>query len=293
MIRILITNLIFAIAINVHSQFLNDTVYFNSSWDQSDEENAEYYRVISNDTSGKLQFHVKDYYKTGQIQMTGNYKSINPDYKLGKFYYYYKNGQLHIECNYYHNNPEGKYCEYFSNGQLRSEKNYKSGRLNGTELTWSAEGRIKKEVNYKNGAKHGKFLTYYDNGLLIRKDIYRDDKFVRGRCFTREGKDTSYFEYFIMPKFKGGLAGFKKYILDKINYPEIAVRNNEEGTVYVRFTVDKEGNIIKAKIVKEDKEYFNTEALRVLDTSPRWMPGRRDGKLIDVSITIPIMFKLN
>jgi TonB family protein len=290
---IFVTNIALIFAINVHSQLINDTVYFNSNWEQSDYGNAQYYRIISNDTSGKYQFFIRDYYLSGQIQMTGSYKSINPDYKLGKFYYYHKNGQLQIECTYYKNKLEGKYLEYYKNGQLKSSMSYKSGLLYGLEKRWSAEGKLKKEVEYKEGMKHGKFLSYYDNGSLVRRDIYKNDKFIKGRCFTREGKDTSYFEYFVMPKFKGGLEGFKKYVLDKIIYPEIAKKNYEEGRVYVKFTVDKAGNLIKPVIVKEDKDYFNKEALRVISSSPRWIPGKRDGQIIDVSITIPIFFKLS
>lgn len=293
MTRIFVTNLALIFAINVYSQIINDTVYYNSNWEQSDYGNAQYYRIISNDTSGKYQFFVRDYYVSGQIQMTGNYKSINPDYKLGEFYYYYQNGQLQIECSYHKNKLEGKYLEYYKNGQLKSSMYYKNGLLNGLEKSWSAEGKLKKEVEYKDGLKHGEFISYYDNGRLIRRDIYKNDELIKGRCFTREGKDTSYFEYFVIPKFKGGLEGFKRYVLGKIIYPEIAKKNNEEGRVYVKFTVDKAGNLIKPIIVKEDKEYFNKEALRVLNTSPKWTPGKRDGQLIDVSITIPILFKLS
>ena len=75
--------------------------------------------------------------------------------------------------------------------------------------------------------------------------------------------------------------------------PEIARQNKEEGQVYLKFTIDKEGNIIKAEIIKEDKEYFNKEVMRVLKLSPKWIPGRKDGKLINVTITIPISFKIH
>ena len=292
MTRLCVTNLILFFAINVHSQLFSDTVYYNSDWEQTDIASAEYYRIISNDTSGKFQFIVNDYYLSGQVQMAGSYRSINPDYKLGRFRYYYNNGQLQTECNYIKNKLDGEYTEYYKSGRIKSRMSFKKGFLNGKEKSWTAEGILIKEVEYKDGEKNGSFITYYDNGRPTRKDIYKDDKLVRGRCFTREGNDTSYFEYFVMPYFKGGLEGFKKYVLDKIIYPETAIENNEEGQVNVKFTVDKAGNIKSPVIVKEDKEYFNNEALRVVNTSPRWTPGKKDGKLIDVSITIPILFKL-
>jgi TonB family protein len=290
--RVVTANIIVAIAINCYSQLINDTIYFNRSWQQSDKEYAQYYRVISNDTSGKIQFIVKDYYISGPIQMAGTYKSINPDFKTGDFRYWYENGQSHIECNFLNNKLNGDYVEYYENGQPRVSRRYAGGVIDGVEKTWSLTGLLSKVVEYRHGARHGRFMTYYENGQLTRKDIYKNDEFIRGRCFTHEGKDTAYFEYFIMPAFQGGLEGFKKFILEGIRYPEQASRNDEEAKVYLSFTVDRQGNVIKARIVKPDKEYFNEEVMRVISLSPKWIPGRKDGKIIDVSITIPILFRI-
>jgi TonB family protein len=290
--RVIAANIILIITIGCYSQLIRDTVYFDRNWRQSSIENARYYRVISNDTSGKIQFIVKDYYISGPVQMAGTYKSINPDFKTGDFRYWYENGQLHIKCNFLNNKLNSEYSEYYESGQPKIRRRYINGLIDGTEKTWSLSGFLEKVVEYRLGARHGKFLTYYDNGQLVRKDIYKNNEFIRGRCFTREGKDTAYFEYFIMPDFQGGMEGFKKFILEGIRYPEIARQNNEEAKVYLNFTVDKQGNVIKARIVKADKDYFNEEVMRVINLSPKWIPGRRDGKIINVSITIPILFIL-
>jgi TonB family protein len=290
--RVITANIILAIAIGCYSQLIRDTVYFDRNWRQSNIENARYYRVISNDTSGEIQFTVKDYYISGHIQMAGTYRSINPDFKTGGFRYWYENGQLQIKCNFLNNRLNGEYLEFYENGRPKISRRYVNGLIDGTEKTWSLSGFIAKVVEYKLGARHGKFLTYYDNGQLIRKDIYKNDEFIKGRCFTREGKDTAYFKYFIMPGFQGGIEGFKKFILEGIRYPEEARENNEEARVYLNFTVDKQGNVIKARIVKSDKDYFNEEVMRVISLSPKWIPGRKDGKIINVSITIPIIFKI-
>ena len=95
-----------------------------------------------------------------------------------------------------------------------------------------------------------------------------------------------------MPKFKGGLTGFKKFILEKLKYPEDAKLNDEEGSVQIRFTVGMDGNIKGIKLTKEDKEYFNEEVIQAVASSPKWNPGKRDGKFVDVTITIPIRFRL-
>jgi len=77
-----------------------------------------------------------------------------------------------------------------------------------------------------------------------------------------------------------------------LKYPEDAKLNDEEGSVQIRFTVGMDGNIKGIKLTKEDKEYFNEEVIQAVASSPKWNPGKRDGKFVDVTITIPIRFRL-
>ena len=170
-IKFILANLVLSFAINTYSQLINDTIYFDSDWKQSIKENAKYYRIINNDTNGKFQFIVKDYYLSGQIQMKGVYKSIYPDYKIGKFTYWYENGQVQIICNYHNNDLNGKYIEYYENGQLKSERIYKNSVLEGIEKSWSNSGILNRIVEYKNGLKHGKFVTYYNNAVCYHTSL--------------------------------------------------------------------------------------------------------------------------
>ncbi len=80
-------------------QIILDTMYFDQNWEQSTEQDANYYRIISTDTTFRsFRFSVKDYYLSGQVQMTGTYKSIRPDNKDGQFIYYFDNGQQQRDC---------------------------------------------------------------------------------------------------------------------------------------------------------------------------------------------------
>lgn len=291
--KIIVSIILSGFAFMLEAQMIRDTLYFNKNWKLSTVENAHYFRIITNDTTGKFLFHVNDYYLTGQLQMTGLYRSISPDFKTGPFVYYYPNGKKQIMCTYSDNQLEGKYMEWFDNGQPKTEKYYKHNLLNGTEKAWSKEGELLKKAGYKDGMKNGYFYTYYNNGQPVRKDRYKNDKFIDGKCFTREGKDTTYFAYFVMPKFQGeGLGAFKNFVLEQLQYPDTAMNKLEEGRVFINFTINKLGQVVKAHIVKADKDYFNEEALRVIKSSPKWLPGKKDGKLVDVNITVPIRFAI-
>ncbi len=274
-----------------YSQVSGDTIYLDLDQNQTTKEKAACFRIISIDTS-KILFQVKDYYLSGQIRMQGAYRSINPDRKIGEFTYWYENGEKYIRCNYKDGELNDRYCEWYENGVLKTEKSYQDGKLDGFVKVWTNEGIIKRNVHYKKGYKHGQFITYYSNGQPVRRDVYRYDSLVRGKCFNSQGKDTAYFDYFKMPLFKGGLEGFKHFILENLNYPDTARFNEEEGSVQIRFTVGKDGFIKRISLIKADKEYFNEEVIQAVASSPQWIPGKRDGKLVDVTITLPIKFRL-
>ena len=96
-----------------------------------------------------------------------------------------------------------------------------------------------------------------------------------------------------MPKFRsGGLEDFRIWIGEHIHYPEFAQEKGYCGRVFVSFTVDTNGSVIKPKIVRGSYPSLNAEALRVISSSPSWVPGKRDGKNVRVEMTVPVTFVL-
>ena len=274
-------------------QLILDTVYFDQNWEQSIKQDARYYRIISTDTaSGNFRFQVVDYYLTGQVQMTGTYKSIRPDNRDGRFIYYYENGQRQRDCIYRENTLHGPFSEWYRSGQQKNLQEYNRGLLDGPYKTWREDGSLKQEARYVKGERSGNFKTYYENGQLTRNDLYEDGKLVEGFCFTPEGEPTEYFPYIVMPKFKEGRAGLRKYIEKELKYPPEAKRKGDEGYVIIVFTVDENGQVTDPQVVNGDKEYFNEEALRVVHSFPKWIPGKVDGIPSPVHVTVPIEFRL-
>jgi len=95
-----------------------------------------------------------------------------------------------------------------------------------------------------------------------------------------------------MPQFPGGKIGLKEFIDNSIVYPERARKNGINGTVYVDFVISKSGKVTDARISRGVDPDLDKEALRVVNTLPLWRPGRKDGKLVDVSYTVPVDFVL-
>jgi len=95
-----------------------------------------------------------------------------------------------------------------------------------------------------------------------------------------------------MPEFPGGDLALRKFIGQSIKYPVIAQENGIQGKVYVNFVVGKDGTISQAKIARGVDPSLDKEALRVVNSLPKWKPGKQGGKPVRVSYTVPINFVL-
>ena len=95
-----------------------------------------------------------------------------------------------------------------------------------------------------------------------------------------------------MPEFPGGMAECMKFLAKNIKYPTIAQENGTQGRVIVQFVVNRDGSIVDAKVVRSVDPYLDKEALRVINTMPKWKPGMQRGKPVRVKFTVPVMFRL-
>lgn len=108
-----------------------------------------------------------------------------------------------------------------------------------------------------------------------------------------------------MPSFPGceGLSVVKKrqqcaqkkmleFIYKNLKYPTEARKNGVEGTVVITYVVEKDGTINDAKILRDIGDGCGEEALRIVNSMPKWNPGIQKGKPVNVQFNIPIRFKL-
>ena len=285
----LIILLIFVSA-GASSQVLIDTMYFDGQWEQSSREKARYYRIISTDTSGEFRFLVRDFYLSGQIQMSGTYKSIRPDNKDGHFIYYNQDGSRQMECHYRENLLHGPYDEWYDSGQKKVSRHFSKDKLDGQFSSWREDGTYRLQAHYSDGARNGYFISFYTNGQKARKDLYENDQLIESQCFTSGGEPTDYFPYIKMPEFPGGREGILKFIEKHLVYPNEARRQGHHGTVIILFTVDEEGKVQDPSVAEGDIASLNREALRIAEAMPRWIPGEIDGIPGPVQVSIPIEF---
>ena len=95
-----------------------------------------------------------------------------------------------------------------------------------------------------------------------------------------------------MPVFPGGDAELMKYLSSHIQYPAIAAENGVQGRVVVQFVVKKDGSVGEVKVVRGKDPDLDKEAVRVVKTLPKFIPGKMNGQPVNVWFTLPVNFKL-
>lgn len=125
----------------------------------------------------------------------------------------------------------------------------------------------------------------------IRKEIERD--LGRGNG-TKEAEDApkTFVRAEVMPQFPGGDSEMYKFIADNLKYPVVDQEMGVQGRVTVRFVVSKTGEITSIELIKGISPTCDKEALRVIKSMPKWVPGKQSGNPVQVYFTMPIVFRL-
>ncbi len=84
----------------------------------------------------------------------------------------------------------------------------------------------------------------------------------------------------------------EKWVYQYLRYPQTAVNEGVQGRVIVDFIIEKDGKISNVRIARSVDARLDEEAIRVVEASPKWKPGRVNGRVVRTSMTSPIEFKL-
>jgi len=105
--------------------------------------------------------------------------------------------------------------------------------------------------------------------------------------------DNAFFIVEVMPTFKGGdINKFREWVMKRTNYPQAAVENKIQGKVYISFVVETDGTVSNVTIVKGVHPLIDAEAIRTIQSSPKWTPGLQRGQAVRVRYIIPLSFSL-
>lgn len=209
----------------------------------------------------------KTFYENGKVKSEEIYKN---GVKAGICKYYYENGQLQLEGYYNsYNQADGTFTSYYKSGKVESVCTYKDGQKHGVFKQYFEDGRLKTEIKFENGE-----LSITDEEIEERR------------------KSNSYAELDQKPQFKGGEGAMLRFIGANLKYPTVAVDNNLQGTVTVRFVVSNTGDIKNVEVVKGFHILCEKEAVRIVKMMPKWIPAKHKGQNVSVYYSLPIKFRL-
>ncbi|MDU7315084.1 MAG: energy transducer TonB [Prevotella bivia] len=92
-----------------------------------------------------------------------------------------------------------------------------------------------------------------------------------------------------MPTFKGDV---NSWLASHINYPPVAAENGIQGKVIVKFVVGRDGSVSQAQVLRSVDPALDREALRAVNSMPKWNPGMNNGQAANVWFTLPVTFRL-
>ena len=95
------------------------------------------------------------------------------------------------------------------------------------------------------------------------------------------------------PEFPGGEKAMYDFMNKNLRYPAAAQEDGIQGTVVVQFTIGKDGSVTNVKAVRSPHESLANEAVRMVNSMPKWPPGRNNGQAVKVNYTLPGRFKLS
>ena len=127
------------------------------------------------------------------------------------------------------------------------------------------------------------------------KDTPPPDERQKPEEKTKEDENKVFLRVEQMPEFGEGGAtaqNVMKFIQKNVEYPTIARENNIQGTVPLKFVIERDGRVGEVIVLKDPGGGLADEAVRVIKKMPKWKPGKQQGKEVRVWFTVPVVFKL-
>ena len=105
--------------------------------------------------------------------------------------------------------------------------------------------------------------------------------------------DMEFEPFYEFPQIQCEFTGdINQFLSENIIYPQLAVKNNIQGTVYVQFVVGATGKIRDIKIIRGVHSILDDESRRVIEKMPNWKPAQQGATKVATTVRVPIKFYL-
>ena len=164
-----------------------------------------------------------DYLQNKKIQTTAYKEDITVVTKSSlvssyRTYYWYKSNEIHESKGGYGGHLlHNTYTKYFITNELQEQGKFVFGLKDGEWKEWYQNGQLKSVTNWVKGQRSGGYWFYNDEGELLTRGKYQQDKkkgkwinyvskdtivYKQGKPFVKKKKDTTQKESFFKRIFK-------------------------------------------------------------------------------------------
>ena len=117
-----------------------------------------------------------------------------------------------------------------------------------------------------------------------------NENFVETQIATAD-EEQPYIKVQQMPTFQGGdLNAYRNWMQSQLQYPKEAKDKGIKGRVIFSFVVEKDGSVSNFDALQASDKILVDEVERVFKLTPKWEPGKQNGKEVRVKFTVPIVF---
>ena len=137
-----------------------------------------------------------------------------------------------------------------------------------------------------------------DSSLIDYDDdfVFYSDGYDFGLGFGGEGGGYGNGTFLIvekLPSFQGGdINSFRQWVVKHTTYPEEAIKEKIQGRVVLTFIIETDGSVSNVTVAKSLNPIVDNAVVEVLKSSPRWSPGKQDGKPVRVRYSLGLNFVL-
>jgi periplasmic protein TonB len=86
---------------------------------------------------------------------------------------------------------------------------------------------------------------------------------------------------------------FLRWVAKNLIYPQRPLEAGIQGRIFLQFVIEKDGSLSNIKVLRSVDPELDREAIRVLELSPKWNPGKQQGRPVRVYYTFPITFAIS
>lgn len=243
-----------------------------------DKKVVTHYQTYQDEKMNALNGPYKEWYDNGNLWKEGHYEN---DEKTGRWNFYHQpDGDLYSYGTYEKGVEHGDWYSVDSIGRITEKYHYLNGQLDGEYLRYDISGNVFQKSSYKLGEEIENEIL---DSVYYQKQIGNVEVFpVLKECSELEGEERE----------KCGNTKYLQYVYGNIRYPEIARVNDVQGKALIRFLITKEGKITEIEALRGVCKEIEEECIRIIEKSPEWSPGLKDGKQVNVYFNLPVNFRL-